>query len=183
MRGILLSGGMDSTILAYNLRRRFGADGLVALHAEHTFSTPQETAAAKTVASDLEIELIRGSLFPTTRAGDVLPARNMLLVAWAANALQDRGGGDLYLGFCREDRLGFPDCDEHFVDLCNQILRHSGCDVFVRAPYASLPKTEILELPGHDYAESVSYSCYSPEGPCGVCSSCRLRSASLDGAP
>ena len=55
MHGILLSGGMDSTILAYNLRRQFGADGLIALHAEHTFSTPQETAAAKTVASDLEI--------------------------------------------------------------------------------------------------------------------------------
>lgn len=181
MHGVLLSGGMDSTVLAFNLAQKYGSQGLIALHAQHSYSTEEETNAARVIAKDLGLELVCGQLVPTVRYGDILPARNMMLVAWAANILHVRGGGELFMGFCREDRDGFADCDEAFVDLCNRTLRHSGCEVFVRAPYAHLRKAEILDLPGSSYAELVSYSCYEEGGPCGECSSCRLRAASLEG--
>lgn len=179
MRAILLSGGMDSTVLACELHAAYGPEDLVALYVWHSHSTDEEYKAAVSVAKHLGIELIRGDITPTSKIGDVVPARNMLLVAWAANALEHLGATDLFVGFCREDRQGFKDCDDGFVRLCNQMLRHTGSKLFVRAPYQHLSKPQILALPSAKYAELVSYSCYESNGPCGRCSSCRLRATSL----
>jgi len=181
MRGILLSGGMDSTILAYNLWKEGGNKDLLAFHAMMTHSTAKEQWAAEKTAIDLGIELVRSKIMQTEKHEDIIPARNMLLVAWASNILHSRGGGELYIGFCKEDRYGFADCDSEFVELCNAMLAHSGCDITVHAPYVNMTKREIMQKSGADYAELVSYSCYRPDGPCGVCSACVLRAQSLEG--
>jgi 7-cyano-7-deazaguanine synthase in queuosine biosynthesis len=177
--GILLSGGMDSTVLAWDLVKQQGKTDLLAFVVSHSCGTLDETVAAQRVAAQLGIRCVQGSLFPTVACGDIIPARNMLLVAWAANILHTEGGGTLYLGFCAEDRRGFHDCDEPFLRAVNDLLSVSNVRVKVAAPYMHLSKQEIAALPGGEYAQQASYSCYLPDGPCGTCTACKLRAASL----
>lgn len=178
--GLLLSGGADSAVLACQLVSEHGRIQVIGFVVEHQCGTREEVQAAIHIAASLGIDHLIGSLGPLESIGDPVPGRNLLFAAWAANLMEARyGGGTLSFGFCREDREGFADCDEGFLEACTALLRRSGCSVEVRAPFMEMSKAEILALPGAALALELSYSCYREGGPCGECSSCLLRQRSV----
>lgn len=179
MYGLLLSGGVDSAVLAHRLVRKHGFSKVLGFIVEHPCGTREEVAAARKIADSLGIEYVLGNLGPLESVGEVIPGRNLLFAAWAANILQARfGGGTLAFGFCKEDRIGFRDCDSGFVQACEELLTRCGCKVEVVAPFMHMGKRQIVSLPGAADALEVAYSCYREGGPCGECSSCVLRQRS-----
>ena len=121
-----------------------------------------------------------------------VPARNTVFLSYAlawAEVLQARA---IYIGVNAVDYSGYPDCRPEYVAAFQALARLAtmagvqGAGPAIEAPLIDLTKAEIigrgLEL-GVDYGLTVS--CYQADdegAACGVCDSCRIRSAGFDAA-
>jgi 7-cyano-7-deazaguanine synthase len=122
-----------------------------------------------------------GSGIPVT----YVPARNAVFLAIALGYAEVVGSRDLFIGANAVDYSGYPDCRPEFVaafeTLANVATKAGaeGSRFRVHAPLMRLSKAEIIREGlrlGVDYGLTVS--CYDPgpNGPCGACESCRIRS-------
>lgn len=111
----------------------------------------------------------------------VVVARNMLMLAHAANWAAHIGASTVWYGATRDDWDHYPDCRPRFIEALNHCLLADG--VQVAAPLNALRKSDIL---ARAVAEGVPvelcWSCYTPKRslqgdvqPCGTCDSCRAR--------
>ncbi|MDO8463998.1 MAG: 7-cyano-7-deazaguanine synthase QueC [Gallionella sp.] len=116
-----------------------------------------------------------------------VPARNTIMLSLAlawAEVLQAR---DIFIGVNAVDYSGYPDCRPEYINaferMANLATRAAieGHPLTVHAPLLHMSKAEIIRQGnrlGVDYAQTVS--CYQADESgraCGVCDSCRLRSA------
>jgi len=116
-----------------------------------------------------------------------VPARNTIMLSLAlawAEVLQSQ---DIFIGVNAVDYSGYPDCRPAFVEafehMANVATRIAveGRKLKIHAPLLYMSKAEIIgqgNLLGVDYSQTVS--CYQADEfgrACGVCDSCRLRSA------
>ncbi|MFZ2302090.1 MAG: 7-cyano-7-deazaguanine synthase QueC [Gallionella sp.] len=116
-----------------------------------------------------------------------VPARNTIMLSLAlawAEVLQAR---DIFIGVNAVDYSGYPDCRPEYIEaferMANLATRAAieGHPLAVHAPLLHMSKAEIIRQGsalGVDYAQTVS--CYQADESgraCGVCDSCRLRSA------
>ncbi len=121
-----------------------------------------------------------------------VPARNTIMLSLAlawAEVLQAR---DIFIGVNAVDYSGYPDCRPAYIEaferMANLATRAAveGGQLTVHAPLLHLSKAEIIrqgDALGVDYAQTVS--CYQADESgraCGVCDSCRLRSAGFAAA-
>lgn len=173
---VLLSGGMDSAVLARQMVKRMGMGNLHALtflygqkHArEVDFARRQATASGvrdhRIVPMDWFGDLtagISGLTDPAVPVPDLtmlaeadrrqpptyVPNRNMVLLAVAAAHAESVGCTDVYYGAQAHDRYGYWDCTPEFVEGLNAVLALNRRQaVRVHAPFVAMRKAEIVRL-------------------------------------
>jgi len=203
----LLSGGMDSSTLAYLARRR-GYD-LLALHLNYGQRTEdRELRAARAIAGRLgvleflpvSIEYLRlfGHSSLTDPALEVerfdpsrpelpntyVPFRNGNLLSIATSYAESRGAEAIIIGVQALDYSGYPDCRPQFIEAFQRAIDLGTADttsIRLETPFVGLTKTDILRLGielGVPY--ELTWSCYQDgEEACGVCGSCHFRQAAF----
>lgn len=199
----LLSGGMDSSTLAY-LAKSEGYD-ICALHLNYGQRTEgKELACARKIAGFLEaqdfIELDVGyfTLFGASSLTDkgitvetfdpkrahvpntYVPFRNANLLAIATSFAEARGAGAIFIGVQSLDYSGYPDCRPQFIEAFQKVIDLGTKDttnISLKTPFIRMTKTEILRV-GIDLGVPYehTWSCYRNEGiACGTCGSCHFR--------
>lgn len=204
MKGVcLVSGGMDSTTLAYMARER-GYEILV-LHMTYGQRTQnKERECARTIARLLEagdffevdisyLSRIGGSSLvdqsmPIKDHGDeggtipstYVPFRNANLLSIATSYAEARGADAIFIGVQASDYAGYPDCRPQFIEAFQNVVDLGTADstrITLETPFVRMTKTDILRTGialGVPYEHT--WSCYRSEGPaCGRCDSCYYR--------
>lgn len=169
-RVLLYSGGLDSAAL-----RLLWRPDLCLYVDLHTWY-----AAAERTRLDPEVQVLDfPGLQRFERSTDfLLPLRNLFLVALAAQF-----GNEIALGATAGDRI--LDQSEGFAQRASELLTYlwspqlwtEGREIRVVLPARSYTKAALVReyiAAGGDPEELArkSYSCYSPQGPCGGCKPC-----------
>lgn len=113
-------------------------------------------------------------------AHEWVPARNLVMLAHATAFAEANGYHVVALGNNLEESGAYPDNEEEFTNLFNQLLPnavHDGYKVSVVWPVGNLMKHEIVKL-GVDLGAplDVTWSCYRDgKKHCGACGPCFMR--------
>jgi 7-cyano-7-deazaguanine synthase len=170
---VILSGGMDSTILMRLCVEKFGADSVHAI--TFFYGQRQDIEIAKAAEStkllgvkhqivdlaffgrlaqgfsanvDHSIEMptiqdVLGDPAPKT----YLPNRNMILMSIAAAYAEVCGFDEVYIGLQCHDMYSYHDTTERFLDKINDVLNENRKHkVTIQAPFIHSSKTEELNL-------------------------------------
>nr|WP_321353435.1 7-cyano-7-deazaguanine synthase QueC [uncultured Methanoregula sp.] len=199
----LLSGGMDSSTLAYVAKDR-GYE-ILALHLNYGQRTEKkELACAKKIAGLLDakdfLELDVGyftrfgasSLTDTSIAVEefdparahvpntYVPFRNANLLSIATSFAEARSADAIFIGVQSLDYSGYPDCRPAFIEAFQNVINLGTKDtteITLFTPFIRMTKTDILREGmrlGVPYEHT--WSCYRNEGKaCGTCGSCHFR--------
>ncbi|MHB1362216.1 MAG: 7-cyano-7-deazaguanine synthase QueC [Thermoleophilia bacterium] len=204
----VLSGGMDSTTLLYQLLRE--GDQVLAISFNYGQRHRKELEYAARTCARLGVEHRTtdisniGKLFDgnaLTSAGidipeghyednsmrlTVVPNRNMIMMAIAAGFAISRGCDRLAVAVHAGDHAIYPDCRPDFIELFEKTMKSGNYEpVSLYAPFLSWTKTEIARLGqelGINYDEE-TWSCYQGGAePCGKCGTCVERAEALAAA-
>jgi len=199
----LLSGGMDSSTLAYVAKDK-GYE-ILALHLNYGQRTERkELACAKKIASLLDakdfLELDVGyftrfgasSLTDTSIAVEefdparahvpntYVPFRNANLLSIATSFAEAKEADAIFIGVQSLDYSGYPDCRPAFIEAFQNVINLGTKDtteITLFTPFIRMTKTDILREGmrlGVPYEHT--WSCYRNEGKaCGTCGSCHFR--------
>jgi len=199
----LLSGGMDSSTLAYLAKSR-GYD-ILALHLNYGQRTQgKELACAKKIASFLhaeafvEIDLDYFTKFGASSLTDTgivveefdpsrahipntyVPFRNANLLAIATSFAEAQGADAIFIGVQSLDYSGYPDCRPAFIEAFQKVIDLGTKDttkISLITPFIQMTKSDILregQKLGVPYEHT--WSCHRNEGKaCGTCGSCHFR--------
>jgi len=199
----LLSGGMDSSTLAY-VARSNGYD-ILALHLNYGQRTEgKELACARKIAALLdarafvEINLDYFTKFGASSLTDkkitieefnparahvpntYVPFRNANLLAIATSFAEARGADAIFIGVQALDYSGYPDCRPDFIETFQNLINlgtKETTKITLFTPFIHMTKTDILKTGlklGVPYEHT--WSCYRNEGrACGTCGSCHFR--------
>ncbi|MDD2472871.1 MULTISPECIES: 7-cyano-7-deazaguanine synthase QueC [unclassified Methanoculleus] len=199
----LLSGGMDSSTLAY-VAKDMGYD-IIALHFTYGQRTEaKERECARTIARALDAqEFVEISLEHFKKIGassltdaaipvekysgeeegipsTYVPFRNGNLLAIATSLAEARRAAAVFIGVQTGDYPGYPDCRPEFIEAFQRVVDlGTAADprITLMTPFVRMTKTEIIQ---RGMALGVPYehtwSCYqNNDRACGVCSSCHYR--------
>jgi len=200
---IILSGGMDSTTLLYDLMHQ-GYD-VHAVSFEYRQKHRKEIDCAKEICSRLNIphrvidagflgeiapssltrpdwKVPEGSYADDTMKQTVVPNRNMVLLSIAAAYALGTGARRLFYGAHAGDHTIYPDCRPAFVSAMATAFHLCDWeDLVLEAPYLYLTKADIVKRGltlGVDF--SMTWTCYAGgKKPCGKCGSCDERLAAF----
>jgi 7-cyano-7-deazaguanine synthase len=193
---VLMSGGLDSTVLAaylkslghqvrclgidYGQRHRCELDA--AVNVANALDVPYER---------LDLSLLRRVLAQGSQTGDtpvpdghyadesmkvtVVPNRNMILLSVAAGYAITRQCNAIAYAAHAGDHTIYPDCRPEFVAACEAVLWL--CDwnpVLLHAPFLKQTKAEIVGIGARIAAPMhLTWSCYKGgEQHCGKCGTC-----------
>lgn len=173
---VLLSGGLDSSVLIHWVARQLGGMPLVAVSFDYGQRHAREldcahaqarlAGAAEHLLLDLHFlqpllcggsALIQGGEpVPDLAALDAsrldqpptyVPNRNMMLLSIAAACAEARGIRDVFYGAQAQDEYGYWDCTQDFLARINSVLSLNRRDtVVLHAPFVAKAKAEIVEL-------------------------------------
>lgn len=203
---IILSGGMDSTTLAYDIVKSDKYDEVHAISYDYGQTHSKELECAKITASKLRLRSHHivdlsdlGHILSSALTGNVpvpdgaydaenqkltvVPNRNMIMLSIAAGYAMSIGATDLYYGAHSGDHFIYMDCRPEFVDAMNAVLAISHITpVRVIVPYLHYSKGNIvakgslLKVPWLD-----TWTCYKGgKEPCGKCGSCDERAKAFE---
>lgn len=199
----LLSGGMDSTTLAY-VAKEMGYE-IVALHFTYGQRTEvKERECARAVARNLEAldfveiglehfkKIGASSLTDTSipveeYAGEeesvpstYVPFRNANLLAIATSLAEARRAEAVFIGVQTGDYPGYPDCRPEFIEAFQRAVDLGTAAeprIVLMTPFVRMSKVDIVRKGlalGVPY--ELTWSCYqNDDRACGVCSSCHYR--------
>lgn len=184
---ILLSGGMDSTVLAYKLHKE-----AVALHAvlfHYGQKHYRELDYARKTCDRLgipftQVELAgmfgKSSLVGDESGGIVVPNRNLVFLSVGAAIAISKGRDRVAIACNLDDRALFPDCRSEFLTQAAEAIR-LGCGVEIVAPFVNTSKRHIVKLGRElDVPFAETWSCYiGGSKPCGKCHACETRRDAL----
>lgn len=196
----ICSSGLDSTTAAYQLR----AEGWDVTLLHFTYGCRAETRevdrirqigeamGAPVVVLPIDYSQFKGQspllgekaiasgATGAEFAHEWVPARNLVLIAHAVAYAEANGFGAVALGNNLEEGGAYPDNEEEFTHLLDQVLDyavHDGGRVRLLAPVGKLMKHEIVALGlqlGVPY--ELTWSCYhAGEAHCGDCGPCYMR--------
>lgn len=204
----VVSGGLDSTTLAYYLaepsgqpphlvsfdygqRHRteldFAAATAASLNTRHdvvdlTAITPHLTGSALT---DPTVEVPHGHYAADTMTATVVPNRNMMMISVAAAIAQARGLSRVAVGVHAGDHPVYADCRPSFIDSARiAVEQATDGQVTVVAPFVNETKTDIARHAGRlGLPIDQTWSCYEGgEIHCGRCGTCVERIEALHDA-
>ena len=204
----LLSGGMDSSTLAY-LAKSQGYD-IFALHLNYGQRTEKkERACAQKIAgllgandfvevdigyfstfgaSSLTDRAIAVDTFDPARAhipNTYVPFRNANLLSIATSYAEAKEADAIFIGVQSLDYSGYPDCRPEFIDAFQRVIdlgTKEKTHIRLITPFIHFTKTDILRegLKLHVPYEH-TWSCYRNETrACGTCGSCHFRREAFD---
>lgn len=198
---VLLSGGLDSTVLLYT-RLELGYDcyPLAILYGQrHEKEVLSAAVICKLLSLDLKrIDLsVLKELLPSSLTGigdvpdghyadesmksTVVPNRNMILLSVAAGYAQGIGSGFVAYAAHKGDHPIYPDCRPVFVESARETITlgtgwsHDGVQLL--APFIRYTKADIVKL-GETLGVpfELTWSCYKGgDIHCGVCGTCTER--------
>lgn len=189
---ILMSGGLDSTTLAYYfLKQQVDFFPLIVNYGQHCFET--ELNRLKQVLpeyylSKLEIidvsDIYRHSNSKFIKEGDLwndnlsaddlyIPYRNVLLLTIGASFAKTIGMNKVYSAFINSNHAKEIDCSSNFFDSLDAILSEYG-SVKMVMPFRNLSKYEVAKLGIEVFAPiALTFSCQASSViPCGACPNC-----------
>ncbi|HJJ44023.1 MAG TPA: 7-cyano-7-deazaguanine synthase QueC [Methanocorpusculum sp.] len=199
----LLSGGMDSTTLAY-VAKKMGYE-ILALHLNYGQRTEKkELSCAIKVAegleavefleisldyfskfgasslTDMNIKVEEGALGKVEKPNTYVPFRNANLISIATSYCESRDGEAVFIGVQSSDHTGYPDCTPQFIEAMQHAINtgtQTEKSIELLTPFVMMNKTDILkEGMGLGVPYENTWSCYSEnDEACGVCSSCLAR--------
>jgi len=203
---ILLSGGLDSaTVLAMARAQGFTCYALSVDYGQrHHAELAAAQRVAQTLGArehrvvSIDLTGFGGSALTDSNIAvpqqptegvpiTYVPARNTIMLSLALAWAEVLQAQDIFIGVNAVDYSGYPDCRPAYIDaferMANLATRAAveGHPLTIHAPLLHMPKAEIIRkgnMLGVDYAQTVS--CYQADEQgraCGVCDSCRLRSA------
>jgi len=200
----LMSGGMDSSTLAY-VAKDMGYD-ILALHLRYgQLTETKELECAKKIADSLDAsEFLEVSLDYLTQIGgssltdpsmkvhdhgeeedkglpnSYVPFRNANLLSIATSFAEARHADAIFIGVQSSDYVGYPDCRPEFTEAFQRLIdtgTSDEVDIRLQTPFVRLNKTDILRKGlelGVPYENT--WSCYRENRPaCGTCDSCFYR--------
>lgn len=198
----IMSGGMDSTLAAYMMKKE-GFE-IVGVHFNYDQRTQtkelecfeaicKELDVKEKYVLDLDFFAKLGASALTDKNIDVptsgiengvpvtyVPFRNGIFLSMAAAIAEKEGASVIAIGVVEEDSSGYPDCRENYIEAMQKAINLGTKDetnIEIRMPLVHLKKSEIVqEAVKLDVALELTWSCYKNEdAACGVCDSCRLR--------
>ncbi|MDO8871887.1 MAG: 7-cyano-7-deazaguanine synthase QueC [Methanoregula sp.] len=199
----LLSGGMDSSTLAYLVKKE-GYE-ICALHLNYGQRTEsKELACARKIASLLGVKdfiavnvgyfsqfgessltdkKIAVEEFDPARAhvpNTYVPFRNANLLSIATSFAEAKEADAIFIGVQSLDYSGYPDCRPQFIEAFQRVIDLGTKDtttISLKTPFIHMTKTDILNAGmqlGVPYEHT--WSCYRNESKaCGTCGSCHFR--------
>ncbi|QSZ67226.1 7-cyano-7-deazaguanine synthase QueC [Methanofollis aquaemaris] len=204
MRAVcLLSGGMDSTTLAYTAAE-MGYE-ILALHLTYGQRTEEkERACAEKIAGLLgaeefcKVDVGYFSQFGASALVDpsipvkdfreeqdgvpktYVPFRNGNLLAMAVSYAESRDADAVFIGVQSSDFSGYPDCRPEFIEAFQRAVDLGTArekPITLMTPFVRMNKTEILRKGlALDVPYEHTWSCYqNSDAACGVCESCHFR--------
>ncbi|MGA2935313.1 MAG: 7-cyano-7-deazaguanine synthase QueC [Methanomicrobiales archaeon] len=200
MRSLLiLSGGVDSTTLLYDLLHQ-GYE-VEAVTFDYGQKHKKEIEFARKTCKKLNVpnsvldlkilnevapssltrdswEVPEGHYTEDSMKQTVVPNRNMIFLSVAAARAIAGGIPHLFYAAHSGDHAIYPDCRPAFVSAMETALHLCDwTDITLHAPYLNLTKADIVKLGtglGVDY--SLTWTCYRGERlACGLCGSCTER--------
>ena len=198
----IMSGGMDSTLVAYIMRAR-GYE-IIALHfnyGQRTVGKELESFCAiadvlgtkERYAIDLDFFKTIGASALTDHSIDVptdgigsgvpityVPFRNGIFLSIATAIAEKEGCGVIAIGVVEEDSSGYPDCRDAFIQsfqAAANLGTKETTHIRIEMPLVHMQKSQIVqEAYSLKVPLELTWSCYKSEDKaCGVCDSCRLR--------
>jgi len=183
---ILLSGGLDSVTLLYDIRSRKAADKITCLIFDYKQRHAQELMWAKEHAKRCGVIFITmelPQLGGLTEQSWIVPNRNACFISVGVNVACQIGARELVIGCNSDDAESFPDCRKEFLDAMGIAVRAAGYDVEICAPFLNRSKYEIGKLANKFLIKSNEiWTCYAPKEskPCGECPACnKLKTANI----
>jgi 7-cyano-7-deazaguanine synthase len=188
---VLLSGGVESSTLLYQLAR--AGEPLQALFVDYgQRAAPHERRAAADQCEPLGVEVVVLDLArvgATFRRGQdrkahvPLPHRNLVTLSLALSYAANLGARRIYLAVNREDTLDYPSASHAFLAQFRLMAGLLG-DVELRTPYVSMGKAEIVRRGAELGVDlDTTYSCLlGYPVHCGRCPQCRKRRAAFAAA-
>ena len=195
---IIYSGGLDSTTLLYDERRRIALAVTFDYGSNHA---AREIACARRHCSELGIEHLvidlgfikkhfnssllsgaddvpEGSYDEANMKSTVVPFRNGIMLSIACGLAESRGLKRVLIANHGGDHAIYPDCRPSFVEAMDGAMQAGTYDgVRLAAPYTNLTKADLVRRGaklGIDYGRT--YSCYrGGERHCGTCGTCTER--------
>lgn len=180
---LLLSGGMDSTAIAYWKRP---AIAITVNYGQLSAAGEERASAAVCHALGIDHRIVSIDL-AEFGSGDMAgrpqlavspltewwPFRNQMLITVAAMATLRDGVSELMIGSLRSD-AGHVDGTSEFIDAANQLLSIQEGSMKLSAPAIGLTATELLESSKVPMSVLAwSHSCHSSDYACGECGGCR----------
>lgn len=207
---VLLSGGLDSTVLATQLTQTHGPNHVEALSVHYGQRHTQELTAAQHVTEHLGIKhttldlsglgthlasaltptsntgpIPQGAYNPTNMTQTVVPNRNAILLMIAVGIAQARAHTTVTTAVHTAEHHIYPDCRPEFIAAADQAARAgTGGAVSIHAPFAHQTKTDITRLGAQLGAPlHLSWSCYNnAQHQCGTCGTCIERAEAFHAA-
>jgi 7-cyano-7-deazaguanine synthase len=205
---VVLSGGMDSATLLYDIRSK-GHD-VVALTVHYGQRHHREIAAARALTkranvphrivqlpeladvlqgssqTDLAVPVPHGRYDDESMRSTVVPNRNMILLAIAAGAAIAERCDAIAYGAHAGDHAIYPDCRPVFITAMREALKL--CDyheLALLAPFEDWTKAMIARhgtMLGVPY--ELTWTCYEGlDAPCGKCGACVERAEAFGSLP
>jgi len=171
---VVLSGGMDSTTLLYDVVDKVGADNTRAITFNYGQRHSIEVQKASVSCNKLGVEhkiidisflgdlvsnvsaLISTSDIPVPDIEDILgdpapvtevPYRNMVLVSLALSYAQAQGADAVFMGLQAQDQYSYWDTSLQFVESINGVSKlNRKHSIEISAPYATMSKSEELVI-------------------------------------
>jgi 7-cyano-7-deazaguanine synthase len=202
---LILSGGMDSATLLYELRAQGHHVECIGINYAQRHRKELRCAAQLCEELDVAFQIIDLSGMAPFLAGSsqsdptvdvpfgrydepsmkktVVPNRNMLMLAAAGSAAITRGFEALAYGAHAGDHAIYPDCRSDFVDvMAEAFMLCDWAPLQLLAPYLDIDKGEIAKrglILGVPYEKT--WTCYvGLEKPCGQCGACVERAEAFE---
>lgn len=201
---VILSGGMDSTVLLYHVTAK--GEHPLAVTMRYGQKHDKEVEMAKRTAAlcgtehiviDIPLQDIfsssslmqggedipDGHYTDESQKSTVVPNRNMILLSIATGIAEDRGVTTVYYGAHANDRAIYPDCRPAFIKAVAAAAREGTyCRVDIVAPFMAWPKADIVKEGARlGVPFELTWSCYKGgEKPCGTCGTCVERKEAFE---
>jgi len=182
----LLSGGLDSTVMLYDLQEQGCKIHCVLFdykqrHAQELNWARHHCNRLGILFTTIDIPELRGSELTDGMGGVVVPNRNAVLLSLAVNVAVASNAELVTYGCNKDDAKMFPDCRSEFVKAYNEMLKAAEIDVQICVPYIEKSKWEIADIGRQlDVKFEETWSCYRGGiQPCGECVACVKRAEAL----
>jgi 7-cyano-7-deazaguanine synthase len=194
---VLLSGGLDSTVLCAQLlyenikvhalivdygqrhkRELIAADRVCSalkLPYSHVTVDPYLFHGAKSSQTNQSVAVPEGHYAADNMKLTIVPNRNMLLLAMAASRAMAINADTVAYAAHAGDHAVYPDCRPAFYESCDETIQYAtGEIVSMYAPFIDITKTDIVRRGAQLKAPmELTYSCYKgAEAHCGKCGTC-----------